>query len=323
MRVMRVANLSNVDWNLFLVLHTVLEEGSATRAAKRLSVTQSAVSNALARLRLVLDDPLVVRVGNQLVPTATARALAPRLRVAVAELTEALSPPRAFDAATSTRRFVIAASDDVELWLLRPLSRRLERDMPASSLRVVSLDTAHAANALGTGEIDAIVGVVESVPAGCAAEELCEDEVAFVVRRDHPLARGRVPLERLADHPRVTVDSSLDVKRALDAALAPIAQHRTARLHVASFTAAASALTESDAILALPRRAATALATSLDVRALRLSGEAAPLSVSLVWHARSDADLGSARLRELVRSAAAAAEAPSSPAKGRRSKRRA
>src|SRR5207247_1244687 len=76
-------NLSSVDLNLLLVLHTVLSEGSATAAAKRLSVSQSAVSNSLARLREVLGDPLVVRHGRGLTPTPLAQRLAPALAAAV------------------------------------------------------------------------------------------------------------------------------------------------------------------------------------------------------------------------------------------------
>jgi DNA-binding transcriptional LysR family regulator len=300
---MSAPNVSNVDWNLLLVLHTVLEEGSATRAAKRLSVTQSAVSNALARLRSVLDDPLFVRVGNQLVPTPRARALAPRLRVAVGEISEVLAPARAFDAATSTRRFVVAASDDVELWLLAPLVEELARHMPRAGLRVVTLDAASAARGLGTGEIDALVSMVESVPPGCAAEELCEDQIALLVRRSHPLSGSRAKPSALAVHPRIRVDSSLDAARALDRALAP---HASAAPHVSTFCAGALAVAASDAILALPRRAAKALADAFSLRVLSLDGAQAPLSTSLVWHARSDAEPGAARLREIVRVAAGA-----------------
>src|SRR5215510_1065067 len=98
-------NLSTLDLNLFLVLHTVLEEKSATRAAKRLHVTQSAVSNALARLRTALGDPLVVRDGNRLVPTPRAEELAPRIASAVAQLRYVVESEREFDPRTTTRRF--------------------------------------------------------------------------------------------------------------------------------------------------------------------------------------------------------------------------
>src|SRR6187399_20424 len=102
--------LANLDLNLFLVLHSVLVEGSVTRAARKLSVTQSAVSNALARLRELLGDPLFVRHGRGLVPTPRAEALAPVMRRAMEELQTALDGSD-FVPETSTRRFTLCWSD--------------------------------------------------------------------------------------------------------------------------------------------------------------------------------------------------------------------
>src|SRR6516225_2601319 len=105
-------NLSSVDVNLFVVLHMVLEERSATRAAKRLHVTQSAVSNAIARLRTVIGDPLVVRSGRGLTPTPRAEELAPFIALAVVQLQLAIDRGAAFVPAASTRRFTIALADN-------------------------------------------------------------------------------------------------------------------------------------------------------------------------------------------------------------------
>src|SRR5262245_44783206 len=102
--------LSNLDLNLFLVLHTVLVEGSVTRAARKLAVTQSAVSNALARLRELFGDPLFVRHGRGLVPTPRAEELAPVVRRAMADLQTALDGSD-FVPETSTRRFTLCWSD--------------------------------------------------------------------------------------------------------------------------------------------------------------------------------------------------------------------
>src|ERR1700722_3024508 len=112
MLIISAMNLSALDLNLFVVLHAVLEERSATRAARRLNVTQSAVSNALARLRSVLGDPLVVRSGRGLVATPRAVELAPIIAQAIAHLESAVDRSQAFAPAQSTRTFTIAASDN-------------------------------------------------------------------------------------------------------------------------------------------------------------------------------------------------------------------
>src|SRR6516225_532896 len=105
-------NLSTLDLNLFVVLHVVLEERSATRAARRLHVTQSAVSNAIARLRSVLADPLVVRSGRGLAPTPRAEELRPFVAQAIAQLQAAVDRGAAFVPEASERRFTLALTDN-------------------------------------------------------------------------------------------------------------------------------------------------------------------------------------------------------------------
>src|SRR4029077_6587939 len=129
-------NLSAVDLNLFLVLHAVLEERSATRAAARLHVTQSAVSNALARLRHLLGDPLVVRRGRGLVPTPRADELAPLLREVASRLALALDR-RAFGPEESTRTFTISLADNYQACEVPRIARAFAARLPRAVLRVV------------------------------------------------------------------------------------------------------------------------------------------------------------------------------------------
>src|SRR6185437_3888355 len=148
-------NLSNVDVNLFVVLHAVLEEGSATRAAKRLHVTQSAVSNALARLRELVGDPLVVRSGQGLVPTPRAEALAPHIAAAIGELERALEGGTGFAPAKSGRTFVLAAADSYQVRDVPRVAQAFAQHLPHAKLRVVSSDYLAVTNGMATGEIDA------------------------------------------------------------------------------------------------------------------------------------------------------------------------
>src|SRR5215510_8673173 len=111
MEIIMSVNLSAIDLNLFLVLHAVLEERSATRAARRLHVTQSAVSNALSRLRELLHDPLVVRHSRGLAPTPHASTLRPLLARLVQDATSLFELPAGFEPAASRREFRIACAD--------------------------------------------------------------------------------------------------------------------------------------------------------------------------------------------------------------------
>jgi DNA-binding transcriptional LysR family regulator len=153
--------LSSLDLNLFLVLHTVLDEGSVTRAAKKLRVTQSAVSNGLARLRELLGDPLFVRHGRGLVPTPRAQDLAPVMRRAMAELKKAVDGAD-FVPETSKRRFTLCWSDAQTIAHLPSLLSRFSQSLPNATLRIVTVDYLLATNGLAMGDIDVAVGPEES-----------------------------------------------------------------------------------------------------------------------------------------------------------------
>ena len=129
-----------MDLNLLRTLDAVLSERSVARAARRLNVTPSAVSNALARLRREFDDPLVVRDGRGVVPTPRTIALAPALTDALQSLERAISN-ESFDPATTTRRFTLALADAGQSSQLPKLGRLMAGDMPCASLRVVGIDT--------------------------------------------------------------------------------------------------------------------------------------------------------------------------------------
>src|SRR5215468_5045411 len=140
MSVITNMNITSIDLNLFLVLHHVLVERSATRAARQLHVTQSAVSNALARLRRLIDDPLVIRTAAGLVPTPRAARLAPYIARAVADLDAAMAIDARFDPRETTRRLTMACSDYEETLLLPTLAARFARAMPRAELRIVTVE---------------------------------------------------------------------------------------------------------------------------------------------------------------------------------------
>ena len=289
-----VANLASIDWNLFLVLHMVLEEGSATKAAKRLHVTQSAVSNALARLRGVFDDPLVVRIGNQLVPTSKARSLAPHIALVVQQLGHMLDSQRAFDPQSSDRRFTLGVTEEAEAALVPILAERFAQRLPNGTLHCRRAPD--AGQGLATGELDAVVGVLASVPTGCLAEELYEDDVVALVRPAHPL----VNLADIALYARVHVQSA----------------SAEVTLSVPSYATGALVVQRSGYVLYAPSRLAAHLARTYSLRIV-LPAEP-PVSVSLAWHARTDPDPGARILRALLREVAATAAAATPTARAKR-----
>lgn len=296
-------NLSTIDLNLLLVLSIVLEEGSATRAARRLHVTQSAVSNALARLRELLGDPLVVRSARGLVPTPRARELAPLLATAVAQLQAVVDGTAAFDPATCTRTFSLACADGQQLADLPLIARALRGEMPRAKLRVVSIDTLLATDGLATGEVDASISPTLA-HAGLLNTPLYEEDAVGVLRRGHPFRGKTLTREAFSRIPHVDLHIAMGrpgvgnvrAERAFRAAQV----ERIVAMSVPSFAAAAMVVASTDDLVCMPRRVATLLAEQLPLRLVELPLPPLALEMSLVWHARTDRDPAAQHFRALV-----------------------
>lgn len=286
-------NLSAVDLNLFLVLQTALRERSATRAAAKLHVTQSAVSNALVRLRRMFGDPLLVRAGRGLVPTPRALAMVPELDAAIERLRGLLARGDVL-----ARRFTIACADVVTAVILPGLTERLP---PGASIRVMTLDQMMHGGGLSSGEVDLLIGLPPALPPGCSAELAYEDELVVVARKGHPaMRRGRITLEAYlaASHVDVAMFGPSDVR--VDGALG--GRSRDVRVTVPHFSVVPAVVARTDAIATLPRRLVEVLAPGL--QRAKPPVKLGRVAVKQVWHERSAEDEGTKRLRRWVREAA-------------------
>ncbi|MET0401695.1 MAG: LysR family transcriptional regulator [Cystobacter sp.] len=296
-------NLSTIDLNLLHVLAVVLEERSATRAARRLHVTQSAVSNALARLRELLKDPLVTRQGRGLVPTPRALELQPRLAAALKELEQVVDTDTAFEATRCTREFTLACADNQQLSDLPRLCQALEREMPRARLRVVSIDMLLATDGLVTGEVDLAIAPTGAHP-GMHSEPLYVESPVAVLHRDHPFRGDVLTPEAFARIPQVAFTVALGrpgIGSALtDRAFRASGLATVPSLHVSSFAAAAMVVASTERLVCMPRRVATVLAKHLPLRLIQLPIEGLTMQMSLVWHARTEADAASVCFRALL-----------------------
>lgn len=288
-RIITIVNVFAVDMNLLVVLHAVLEERSVTRAARRLHVTQSAVSNALARLRARLGDRLLVRSGRGLVPTPRALAIAPRLHAAIGELDVVLGEP-AFDPLTTRRSFTFADSE--QLSQLPRLAGMFARRLPHATLALVVGDD--LAGMLASGQADVALGPLDLRGPGLCRRVLYEEAFARVVRTCHP-ARRR---SSLAAYPHVVVE----VTASGDRDVAPVG------MRVPTYMAAALAVSDSDYVATIPERLARSLSRPLRLRIVDVAGP--PRPVALYWHERTADDAGMRFYRDLVIDAVAGSRAP-------------
>lgn len=298
-------NLSGLDLNLLWVLHVVLEQGSVARAAKRLALTSPAVSNALARLRSALGDPLLVRSGRGLVPTPRALALRPVLAQALGALEGAIGQPSELDAERTTRELTIALTDSDQLVSLPAIAEAFAERMPRARLRVVSIDTLVSSGGLAGPLVDVAIGPPMDGP-GLRSAPIYEEEGVLVVRRDHPRVRRRLTARRFCAERHVDIHLALGKggvgHRAAEEALARHGLTRDVAVVVPTFAAAAMVVAQTDLVTGMPRRFAEALVRTLPIRIVTAPIPPMRFTMQMMWHERTHHDPIAARFREAIAS---------------------
>jgi len=296
-------NLAGIDMNLFLVLHSVIKERSATRAAKLLNVTQSAVSNSLTRLRSLFNDPLVVRSGRGLVPTPRAIELYPLVESAIAQLQSVLNQQSGADPAQLSRCFTLACSDVSQAHDVCKIFEVLSHRMPRAGLRIVSMDYLVASNGLESGEVDAMMAPKQATRGLCWTELYRENGV-LIVRRNHPCVSKRVSGELFnsLEHIDVMITSSYSghTRKLYEAFLKRTRLTPRVMVTVPAFTAAALAVARTDYAACVPRRVAEALSEYLPLKIVELPFHGFAVDIALIWHFRTDSDPAARHFREAI-----------------------
>ncbi|WP_437680694.1 LysR family transcriptional regulator [Sorangium sp. So ce131] len=297
-------NLSTVNLNLLVALDALLAERHVTRAAARVGVTQSAMSNALRQLRALFGDPLFVRGRRGVTPTPRALALAEPVRRGLATLAEAFAEPR-FDPASAERTVVLAASDYVELVLLPPLLARLARDAPGIRLEVRPWGLHEVPDTLARGEVDLVLGYFDRVPPRHGRTRLFEERFVCIARRGHPRIRARLTTKAWVETPHVVVSERDDGPTGVDRALAAHGLRRTVGVRVSHFLLVPALVAQTDLVAALSRRVAEPFAASFGLRIYPPPIALPAAKVGMVWHERLEADPGHTWLRGVIADVAA------------------
>lgn len=315
-------SLSPFDLNLLLVLDSVLTEGSVARAAARLHVTPSAVSNALARLRLLLGDQLVTRKGRGIVPTPRALELAPILAKGLRDLHDAVRAG-GFSAATSTRRFTIALSDVGQTVLLPRIVSLLQKEMPRARLRAIGIDSLMLLGGLAGPEVDVAIGP-DAGGGDIHAEKLFEQNVVLICREGHPaLRKGSDPKSVSAlRHVALDMAPGQGLRDVAGAAYAQAGIARDVAMTVPTFSAAAAIVAATDLVATVPASLFETVGPLLRLRALPSPIPPLPIATNLCWHERTHADPAAAGFRDVVRRAVTLAPPSLASSVKRRSRRR-
>lgn len=299
--------MATPDFNLLVTLDTLLAEGSVAGAARRLRLSPSAMSRALARLRAATGDPLLVRAGRGLVPTPRALALRERVHRLVEDGQAVLRPAATLDLARLARSFTLRTSDGFVENFGPDLVARVGAEAPGVRLRFLPKPDKDSAP-LREGSVDLETGVVgRTTGPELRAQALFRDRFVGVVRRGHKLARGRITPARYAAGRHVLVSRRDLDKGLVDEALEPLGLKREIAAFVGGFAAALALARGSDLVATVPERHTGKLRAGM--HSFRLPFAVPEITVSLLWHPRLDADPAHRWLRACVRAACAARRA--------------
>lgn len=253
-------HLRGVDLNLLPVLEALLRLRSVTAAAREVGLSQPAASRALARLRARFSDPLLVRAAGGLALTPAARALLPAVAEAASALKAVYAPAAPPDPQVVARTVTIAATDVQAVLVAPPLLRRLAAKAPQVDVRFEPYGPDLVAR-MERGALDFAFALASSpLPPGAASQRLVRDDLALVMRRDHPMADRRWTLEDYAGVGHVAIAIFGDGLSEIDAALALAGRRRRIVLTVPHFVAALAAVGGSDLVTTVSRAYAGAMA---------------------------------------------------------------
>ncbi len=288
------------DLNLLPIFVALMEERSVTRAAERLGMTQPALSNALARLRLMLGDQLFIRERYGILPTPVALALAPTIAEALSRLDDAVLGQQAFDPATAERLLTIAPNGYVEFVLVPAIVARLQRVAPGIRLRLTPYGNDLSETGVVSGTTALVLGRIIDPPDNLVVQHVMDEGLACVVRADHPTVGDTITREQFETLKHVNIVPPGRMRAGLFQALAQQELKRDVAISVTNFFAVAEMIAVTDYCATLPDLICRRLRHDPRLKVLAAPVDLGTFPVEMAWHVRYRHDPAHRWLRELI-----------------------
>ncbi len=310
MTTIHTMNLQSIDLNLLVVLEALVEECNVTRAAKRIGLSQPAMSNALARLRRTFDDPLLVRTAEGMVPTPAAQALIIPVRHALAQLREALEEKAFFDPTATDRTFHLLTNDYAEIALVAPLLQTLRANAASIKLRIQrprSVFEPPSVSALADS-FDLAVGFYPdalALDARLHSALLWEEQNVCLVSAKHPTINGKLSLKQFAEAEHVALFYKPSGPGVVDTLLAQKGYTRKIAVQSPHFASLPFIVAGTNLIATVPERMAKQFARQLKLQVLPVPLDLPAFRLTLLWHQRHHSDPAHRWLRQTLRETAA------------------
>ncbi|HTN33440.1 MAG TPA: LysR family transcriptional regulator [Marinobacter sp.] len=279
--------LNRLDLNLLHVFDTIYREGSLTRAAKVLHLTQPAVSHSLARLRDHFDDPLFTRQGNQMVPTPLARRFLESMRPGLTQIQSAVNQFHAFDPVNQRKSYSLGLRDVLESTFLPQLMSRLASypELEISSQRIARREME---SLLAAGKLDFAVDVLLPISGQTAHELLRQDRMVVLARKGHSLTAEALTLGGYLSAKHVLVSSRTEGPGIEDFELSRLGVQRTIRLRCQHYYAACRVVEKTDLLLTMPETYAQIIAQRANITIMAPPADFPSIDVHLYWHKAYD-----------------------------------
>jgi DNA-binding transcriptional LysR family regulator len=290
-----------LDLNLLLAFEAMLLHQNVTAAAAHNGVTQSAMSNALGRLRRHYGDPLFVNTRNGMLPTPAALELAGPLTEALALIRSTIDRDRGFDPMQSKRTFRFHMTDIGELVFLPPLLKHLDKLRATVKVETSQLPSGEIVQRLESGEIDFACGYLPSLSKSLEQVPLFREHYVCAARSMHPIAQGGgITVKKYREATHVRIESMGSDHPNLERTLVAKDVHREFAVSVPHYLVIPMILSTTDHIATLPRRAALALSNLATIRLHPLPVTIPSFDVSLLWHSRFREDPPAQWMRNLM-----------------------
>lgn len=289
-----------IDLNLLAVFQEVYRERQISNAARRLGLSQSAVSNALGRLRRLFGDELFVRTGQGMQPTPFAQGLAEPVGAALAQVALALNQRSGFDPGTSTRRFTIAMTDVGEVHVMPALLERCRVAAPFLQLSSRRAGSIALKEEMESGRVDLAIGPFEDISDALYQRLLFRQPYVSMLRRGHSLTTGKLDLARFAAAEHLFVETSEAPYDRINQLLEKAGIGASTRFRVPHFTAVPYIIQASDLVVTVPHKLAERAGPPFGLAWITPPLNLPTLQTNLFWHRRYHQDPGNVWLRGLV-----------------------
>lgn len=289
-------NLNRIDLNLFSVFDAIYTAGSLTKAADVLCITQPAVSNSLARLREMLNDPLFVRTGHSMTPTPVAQNIIGPAREALGLLRKSVQDSHLFEPSTAHKAFNFASRDLLEVSIMPRLMARLQNCAPNITLTNYEIARNNVVSAMANGSLDFFADASTFTDQHLLKQKIASDRFVVLARKNHPLLKNGLDLDTFLELGHINVSHRKKGAGPIDVELDKLGKKRKEVMRGQHFLTVPSAIVKTDLVACLPYH----LAKHYDLSIYEVPFDIPPVEYYLYWHVSADHDHAHIWMREQI-----------------------